>query len=312
LRYEVLDDWEKELAPSVQALLHFEEWPSRFALQISLCTSPDCSCRDIKLHLVEADEELPEGERPYQIDVTVHEETGLEEKPRERDPREAALVAELLRDLPPERLAEWADNRREERARAQRLRDKVLEPRDVVEGILVSYTHIVNPEGSVMEGGRATAYSLEHEERLFYLEDLHCCSPDCDCQEAYLFCFEAIEEDAKTARLEDVFQARIPFGGEPLLDKCGSGQRPLAEALLQAWAEKYPNQRERLERHYKRIKEVGTRSLEVAEVERGAERERLERSGERERLERRRTVGRNDSCPCGSGKKYKKCCGRGR
>ena len=21
-------------------------------------------------------------------------------------------------------------------------------------------------------------------------------------------------------------------------------------------------------------------------------------------------VGRNDSCPCGSGKKYKKCCGR--
>jgi uncharacterized protein YecA (UPF0149 family) len=22
-------------------------------------------------------------------------------------------------------------------------------------------------------------------------------------------------------------------------------------------------------------------------------------------------VGRNDSCPCGSGKKYKKCCGKG-
>lgn len=24
----------------------------------------------------------------------------------------------------------------------------------------------------------------------------------------------------------------------------------------------------------------------------------------------KRTVGRNDPCPCGSGKKYKKCCGR--
>ncbi len=23
-----------------------------------------------------------------------------------------------------------------------------------------------------------------------------------------------------------------------------------------------------------------------------------------------RTVGRNDPCPCGSGKKYKKCCGK--
>ena len=23
-----------------------------------------------------------------------------------------------------------------------------------------------------------------------------------------------------------------------------------------------------------------------------------------------KTVGRNDACPCGSGKKYKKCCGK--
>ena len=25
-----------------------------------------------------------------------------------------------------------------------------------------------------------------------------------------------------------------------------------------------------------------------------------------------KTVGRNDPCPCGSGKKYKKCCGAGK
>ena len=25
-----------------------------------------------------------------------------------------------------------------------------------------------------------------------------------------------------------------------------------------------------------------------------------------------KTVGRNDPCPCGSGKKYKKCCGKGK
>jgi uncharacterized protein YecA (UPF0149 family) len=28
------------------------------------------------------------------------------------------------------------------------------------------------------------------------------------------------------------------------------------------------------------------------------------------RREYRQKVGRNDPCPCGSGKKYKKCCGR--
>ena len=30
---------------------------------------------------------------------------------------------------------------------------------------------------------------------------------------------------------------------------------------------------------------------------------------EREPIEKRAPVGRNDPCPCGSGKKYKKCCG---
>lgn len=29
-----------------------------------------------------------------------------------------------------------------------------------------------------------------------------------------------------------------------------------------------------------------------------------------EQAKSERSVGRNDPCPCGSGKKYKKCCGR--
>jgi preprotein translocase subunit SecA len=30
----------------------------------------------------------------------------------------------------------------------------------------------------------------------------------------------------------------------------------------------------------------------------------------REPVTKKEKVGRNDPCPCGSGKKYKKCCGR--
>ncbi|MCE5194407.1 MAG: SEC-C domain-containing protein [Nitrospiraceae bacterium] len=32
-------------------------------------------------------------------------------------------------------------------------------------------------------------------------------------------------------------------------------------------------------------------------------------SGTKQPLQKGRKVGRNDSCPCGSGKKFKKCCG---
>jgi len=31
----------------------------------------------------------------------------------------------------------------------------------------------------------------------------------------------------------------------------------------------------------------------------------------REPIKKQKKIGRNDPCPCGSGKKYKKCCGRG-
>jgi preprotein translocase subunit SecA len=44
----------------------------------------------------------------------------------------------------------------------------------------------------------------------------------------------------------------------------------------------------------------------------------IQRAGQRDTRERQvtqpihaeKTVGRNDQCPCGSGKKYKNCCGK--
>jgi preprotein translocase subunit SecA len=34
------------------------------------------------------------------------------------------------------------------------------------------------------------------------------------------------------------------------------------------------------------------------------------KNNKRSPVEKTKKVGRNDPCPCGSGKKYKKCCGR--
>ncbi len=41
-------------------------------------------------------------------------------------------------------------------------------------------------------------------------------------------------------------------------------------------------------------------------------REQREKDPEKYRLKGDQAVGRNDPCPCGSGKKYKKCCGKGK
>ena len=40
------------------------------------------------------------------------------------------------------------------------------------------------------------------------------------------------------------------------------------------------------------------------------EEEMIEKADKVEPIKSEETVGRNDPCPCGSGKKYKKCCGK--
>ncbi|MDY6914411.1 MAG: SEC-C metal-binding domain-containing protein [Planctomycetota bacterium] len=65
-------------------------------------------------------------------------------------------------------------------------------------------------------------------------------------------------------------------------------------------------------RFTKRLK--GRRLDALAKKARGkddveAERKLLEKSEKVEPLKTRGQPGRNDPCPCGSGKKYKKCCG---
>lgn len=66
------------------------------------------------------------------------------------------------------------------------------------------------------------------------------------------------------------------------------------------------------------IKEETVRFLYRVKAERKVERERVaeptstnhDDSVKREPVRKDKKVGRNDPCPCGSGKKYKNCCGK--
>lgn len=49
---------------------------------------------------------------------------------------------------------------------------------------------------------------------------------------------------------------------------------------------------------------------EAFEVRRKAALKRSEQTGNKVEIRETRRIGRNDPCPCGSGSKFKKCCGR--
>ena len=57
----------------------------------------------------------------------------------------------------------------------------------------------------------------------------------------------------------------------------------------------------------KRLEEFGQRTRSVEEIQ--AEEELLKKTPKAEPIHAEKAPDRNAPCPCGSGKKYKKCCG---
>ena len=79
---------------------------------------------------------------------------------------------------------------------------------------------------------------------------------------------------------------------------------PPTELLLRALRTAQPKLDTRLELHHRIMQSVYAHH-DLTRVKRQIQ------SVERPIATRAAKVGRNDPCPCGSGKKYKKCCGSG-
>ena len=153
--------------------------------------------------------------------------------------------------------------------------------------------------------------------------EFYCPDPDCDCRRVMI---NVVEEKQRTQ-----FLASISYGFDreaedagPYLDPLNE-QCPYADALMRVMQEvafNDPVYVARLKQHYALVKRAavdpahpGYETLRRAtESDDGwlsvRAMDALARASETG-LESRQ-VGRNDPCPCGSGKKYKRCCGRRR
>ncbi|MBS1254101.1 MAG: Protein translocase subunit SecA [Anaerolineales bacterium] len=147
-------------------------------------------------------------------------------------------------------------------------------------------------------------------ERKYGLIEAYCNEPDCDCRRVFFHVHDWQKRELVAVIAygwEDREYYVEWFGRDdakviaelqgPVLN-VGSPQSEFAPALLEQV--KYVLQDERyvarIKRHYRMFKET----VDDGQPERV-------RSSEKRPSKK---VGRNDPCPCGSGKKYKRCCGR--
>jgi hypothetical protein len=144
----------------------------------------------------------------------------------------------------------------------------------------------------------------------YALIEAYCNEPNCDCRRVFFnvgswqtgeilaviaYGWESKKYYAKWFRDNDPSIIKELQG--PVLNSA-SPQTDLAPVLLQKvrYVLQDKNYLARIKRHYHMFKE--TIDNEVPEESRTLP------------LASREKIGRNDPCPCGSGKKYKKCCGK--
>lgn len=153
------------------------------------------------------------------------------------------------------------------------------------------------------------------------LSESYCPDPDCDCRRVMINVVDKENPRGYLASIGYGFDRDVEDAGpylDPLNEQC-----PYAEALMrlvQQVALNDPSYVARLERHYDLVKRAAADPSHPAyeTLRRAAESDdgwlsvramEALREGRVAGPEPRR-VGRNDPCPCGSGKKYKRCCGR--
>jgi len=266
----------------------------------SYCVQPSCPCRLVSLQL----ERLPESPTqrdPNPMRCFLHLDT-LELQDTAGRPLEIArypLAEALMAEMPDDAVALWRKHYEEGRVYGLQNAWRYRKWDELEPGDMLSFADVWDD---------TPIWTLELEGARYAAIDRYCPSPTCDCREALVSIIGPLEEgnneDAPEALL------RIGLNGEVAIEDDGGVPTARLNRLGQDLAGRGGRLKELKER-YRRMKEVGhvlavRHPLLAAawgvKVEKPATAPAGTTGGPR--------VGRNEACPCGSGKKYKQCCGK--
>ena len=231
--------------------------------------------------------------------------------PADRSRQVRVWAHEFLTQCSDEKRQEFRKEHEQARQWNRRIRDYKIDPQAVRSGQLVSYADILGgARRALSDGGNGSTYHWVHQERLFLVEDQYCPNPDCDCREVLLQFWERVHPEAVITQR---FRGSLTFDGRLGIAKLHRCTHQEAESILEAWWQTYDHDMEMLQARYHRVKEIGGRCLDNAPTPVPAVQSPAtmnSASSSVRRASSRQRVGRNEPCPCGSGKKFKRCCAK--
>jgi len=281
----------------------FSGYERPFAIHLVRCLDPRAVDKEMLLWFNEMPPQKTPGFRGLSFLVDIDPAGWCERSVSERSDSIADFVSEFLRDVTPEMKQAFAREQQAVARLERELAGPTLPFPDSFKGLL-SYSDFLDRTGPVAYTFRSRSGDCQ-----YLIEDLYCSNPDCDCKAVNLN-FVACRETPKSVTFEGGFAVHVPLSraGEVRITNVYAGTEQEALQIATSWCADNRGALDLFRDRYARIKEVGKRVAMLPDIDEGGE---WDTPSPPEPIRREQPkVGRNDPCPCGSGKKYKKCCGR--
>jgi hypothetical protein len=282
-----------------------------YRVEPQICGNPVCQCKTFTLHCFpETHSEATTAPTPLTVELDL--ERRVLTKP---DLAEATPASGLAKAVMDEMTSEqweylWSYFYALKAVYTERANLDKLDadfPPNASEGGMVGYYEI-------LPFARPINFAAEGQEWTF--DDQYCLRPDCSCRAAFLQCFRIPPQDADAAPQGPNLSFRYDYDTQRIENVENSGSSLSPRAFLESMRQAQPDldallakrhaQLRRLYRGYlKRHPHARQRSKDT---DAPPPDDFPDLPPEPVRVAQK--PGRNDPCPCGSGRKYKKCCGR--
>lgn len=275
-----------------------------------VCGNPVCECKLLALHCWPEPPDEAASQAPLTLELDL--ERRILVKPSIADASPASGLAEAVRDAMTSEqwnyLWSYFYNLKIHYTERANLDDLDTDfPPNASEGGMVSYYE-------VLPFARPINFTAEGHEWAF--DDQYCLRPDCSCRVAVLQCFRIEPQDADATPQGPNLSLRYHYDNHRIEDVESSGASLSPQTFLDSLRQACPDfdavlaKRHDQLRHLYRLflKRRRTSRRRGTDIDANAPDEFQRSLPEPVRAEPK--PGRNDPCPCGSGKKYKKCCGR--
>lgn len=292
-------------------LVRFSSQPHPYLMDAAPCLDLDCDCSLIELTLTELDPSNPSLRDRLTFTLRVCLQTWTEQDPPPRSLEVESLAREFLARFPRQRIRELGDAFTQARARKQRLASVTLSssPHE-----LVPYSEVMDEGGGIRAGHAEENYFFVFEGREFFVEDHYCANPGCDCQQVHVEFWERIPQFSPQRKITIEQRVMVTLGldGKWKETRYTEESKSTTKYLVAAWRRRCGDQLAAFRRRYELLKTIGTRSFSETEPAAASPKTipvlQFEDGKPETRSEQR--VGRNAACPCGSGRKFKRCCGQ--